>query len=165
MKIKSLQDVEETIKCVAQIDAEIRAIDNTATVAVNKANEEAARMSAPLAAEREKLLAALKDYSDANRSKIYEDGKKSGGFRGHGRPAHQGRLPKLREGQKRAGQGRLEKFRCRPAKEIPCQPCSRRGNILLQSRRKDNSRSRRVTKTMAGVFWMSAPAGKGANQK
>ena len=80
MKIKSLQDVEETIKCVAQIDAEIRAIDNTATVAVNKANEEAARMSAPLAAEREKLLAALKDYSDANRSKIYEDGKKSRKF-------------------------------------------------------------------------------------
>ena len=59
MKIKNLKDVEETIKCIAQIDAEISAIDNNATIAINKAKEEAAQASAGLAEQREKLLENL----------------------------------------------------------------------------------------------------------
>ena len=69
MKIKNLKDVEETIKCIAQIDAEISAIDNNATIAINKAKEEAAQASAGLAEQREKLLENLKTYSDENRTK------------------------------------------------------------------------------------------------
>ena len=80
MKIKNLKDVEETIKCIAQIDAEISAIDNEATKAINEAKEKATKASVELSAEREKLLANLKDYSDANRSSIYEEGKKSREF-------------------------------------------------------------------------------------
>lgn len=80
MKIKNLKDVEETIKCIAQIDAEISAIDNTATIAINKAKEEAAKASEGLAEQREKLLESLKAYSDENRSTLYEEGKKSREF-------------------------------------------------------------------------------------
>lgn len=80
MKIKNLKDVEETIKCIAQIDAEISAIDNNATIAINKAKEEAAQASAGLAEQREKLLENLKTYSDENRSTLYEEGKKSREF-------------------------------------------------------------------------------------
>jgi len=80
MKIKNLKDVEETIKCIAQIDAEISAIDNQATKAINDAKEAATKASAELTEQRAKLLENLKNYSDANRSEIYEDGKKSRDF-------------------------------------------------------------------------------------
>lgn len=79
-KIKNLKDVEETIKVIAQLDAEISAIDNEATKAINAAKEKAATASVELTAEREKLLANLKDYSDEHRSEIYEEGKKSREF-------------------------------------------------------------------------------------
>ena len=80
MKIKNLKDVEETIKCIAQIDAEISAIDNSATKAINEAKENAAKASAGLSEEREKLIESLKAYSDANRADLYEEGKKSREF-------------------------------------------------------------------------------------
>ncbi|MBQ8708948.1 MAG: host-nuclease inhibitor Gam family protein [Succinivibrionaceae bacterium] len=80
MKIKNLKDVEETIKCIAKIDAEISAIDNDATKAINEARENAAKASAGLSEEREKLIESLKAYSDANRADLYEEGKKSRDF-------------------------------------------------------------------------------------
>lgn len=80
MKIKNLKDVEETIKVIAQLDAEISAIDNEATKTINAAKEKAAQASVELTAQREKLLENLKDYSDGHRSEIYEDGKKSREF-------------------------------------------------------------------------------------
>ena len=79
-KIKNLKDVEETIKVIAQLDAEISAIDNEATKAINAAKEKAASASVELTQQREKLLANLKDYSDEHRSEIYEEGKKSREF-------------------------------------------------------------------------------------
>lgn len=80
MKIKNLKDVEETIKVIAQLDAEISAIDNEATKTINAAKEKAAQASVELTAQREKLLENLKDYSDGHRAEIYEDGKKSREF-------------------------------------------------------------------------------------
>ena len=80
MKIKNLKDVEETIKMIAQLDAEISAIDNEATKAINAAKEKAAQASVELTAQREKLLENLKNFSDEHRSEIYDDGKKSREF-------------------------------------------------------------------------------------
>lgn len=80
MKIKNLKDVEETIKVIAQLDAEISAIDNEATKAINAAKEKAAQASVELTAQREKLLENLQNYSDEHRSEIYEEGKKSREF-------------------------------------------------------------------------------------
>ena len=80
MKIKNLKDVEETIKVIAQLDAEISAIDNEATKTINAAKEKAAQASVELTAQREKLLENLKNYSDDHRSEIYEEGKKSREF-------------------------------------------------------------------------------------
>ena len=80
MKIKNLKDVEETIKCIAKIDAEISAIDNRAAKAINDAKEEASKASVELIAEREKLLVSLNAYSDEHRSELFEDGKKSRDF-------------------------------------------------------------------------------------
>lgn len=79
-KIKNLKDVEETIKVIAQLDAEISAIDNEATVAINAAKEKAATASVALTEEREKLLENLRNYSDEHRSELYEEGKKSREF-------------------------------------------------------------------------------------
>lgn len=79
-KIKNLKDVEETIKVIAQLDAEISAIDNEATVAINAAKEKAATASVALTEEREKLLDNLRNYSDEHRSELYEEGKKSREF-------------------------------------------------------------------------------------
>lgn len=80
MKIKNLKDVEETIKVIAQLDAEISAIDNEAIKEINAAKEKAAQASVELTAQREKLLENLKNYSDEHRSEIYEEGKKSRDF-------------------------------------------------------------------------------------
>lgn len=80
MKIKNLKDVEETIKEIAKLDAEISAIDNEATKTINAAKEKAASASVGLTQQREKLLENLKDYSDEHRSEIYEEGKKSRDF-------------------------------------------------------------------------------------
>lgn len=79
-KIKNLKDVEETIKVIAQLDAEITAIDNEATKTINAAKEKAANDSLALTTQREKLLEALNVYSDEHRSELYEDGKKSREF-------------------------------------------------------------------------------------
>lgn len=78
--IKNLKDVEETIKVIAQIDAEISAIDNEATKAINEAKEKAANASVDLSKKREELLAGLKTYSDDHRSEIYDEDKKSREF-------------------------------------------------------------------------------------
>lgn len=79
-KIRNLKDVEETIKEIAQLDAELSAIDNEATKAINAAKEKAANDSAGLSEQKEKLLSQLQQYSDENRSTIYEEGKKSREF-------------------------------------------------------------------------------------
>lgn len=79
-KIKNLKDVEETIKVISQLESKIASIDNEATKTINAAKEKAAHDSAELTEQREKLLAQLQEYSDANRSTIYEEGKKSREF-------------------------------------------------------------------------------------
>ena len=80
MKIKNLKDVEETIKAIAQMDAEIAAIDAEAQKAVNAAKEKAMKDSSALTESRAELLERLKEYSDGHRSELYEDGKKSREF-------------------------------------------------------------------------------------
>lgn len=80
MKIRNLKDVEEAIKTIALLDAEISVIDATAVKEINAAKEKATTAALELTDQREKLLAQLKDYSDANRSEIYEEGKKSREF-------------------------------------------------------------------------------------
>ncbi|MDE5899001.1 MAG: host-nuclease inhibitor Gam family protein [Treponemataceae bacterium] len=80
MKIKNLKDVEEAIRSIAMIDAEIVSIDNTAAKAIAAAKEKAAADSSGLAERREKLLATLKEYSDGHRSELYDSDKKSREF-------------------------------------------------------------------------------------
>ena len=80
MKIKKITDLDKGLARIAELDSAISQIDNAATEAINKAKSDAEAQSQDLIQERDKIIEAMKEFSDEHREEIYEEGKKSRDF-------------------------------------------------------------------------------------
>lgn len=80
MKIKKITDLDKGLARIAELDSAISQIDNAATEAINKAKSDAEAQSQDLIQERDKIIEAMKEFSDEHREEIYEKDKKSRDF-------------------------------------------------------------------------------------
>ncbi len=77
MKIKDLNHVEDAVRRIAELDAAIGGVEVAASQAVAAAKAKAEEDSRGLVRERERLLEAVREYSDGHRDELYQDGRKS----------------------------------------------------------------------------------------
>lgn len=80
MKIKRISDLDKGLARIAELETAISQIDNEATEAINRAKAEAEEKAQGLAEERDQIVEAMRDFSDRNRSEIFDGDKKSRDF-------------------------------------------------------------------------------------